>query len=330
MKKIVPSLMLLLTICLTSCGGDQCKTDKRYLVITSFAGMANRLRVLASAKIMGAITDRHVLVDWPLKSNEMTGYWSDFFLNPLILYEDGPLHKQGCSLDHIKGASSDDPDIKNLGRQNDKEAWKVLAELPKFEENIIYFRTTMNFVPDEKFLKRSDFDEQRRLFYQNLSPVGYISERVEYFKKKHDFSSHFMVGVHYRGWQTGAPDRHSNLNPDDQNRYMPDFIREMKEALRKPLSQTHNKSVAFFLATDNQEAKDSILEDATLNPHVFTRGEPADRSTIDAQRSDLVDFFLLGSTEYIIGTNQSSFSDEASHLTRQDRKIDVGENAYKK
>jgi hypothetical protein len=48
------------------------------------------------------------------------------------------------------------------------------------------------------------------------------------------------------------------------------------------------------------------------------------------QQSALVDWFLLGETNYIIGTHQSSFSDEAAYLTKQLRKDNTGGTAYNK
>jgi hypothetical protein len=138
-----------------------------------------------------------------------------------------------------------------------------------------------------------------------------------------------VIGVHYRAWKTGGPDVRDVLISDAENRYLLLFIKTMKNAIGRPLPDTNQKPVAFFLSTDDQQVKSKLLAVPEFKDRIFTRPEKADRSTVRGQESDLVDFFLLGSTNYIIGTNQSSFSDEAAHLTKEDKKEDVGDAAYK-
>lgn len=319
---------LLSSVFFSGCAGD-CDPKGRYLVITTFAGMANRLRILASAKIMAALTDRQLVVDWPVKSDELPGKWTDFFINPLIVFENSSLEKEGCSLSTIKNAQAGDAKIKNLGTQNDAEAQKRLAQITEDKEAIVYFGTSLPFQPDEKYLSGQEYRERRQLFYKSLDPTTLVQKAIKDFKKTHRFDDYFMIGVHYRGWQTGRPDTQSNLIADPTNRYIGDFISEMKKAKAATLADTDGKPVAFFLASDNQDAREKIQAAPELAGAVFTREEEVDRTTIRGQESALVDFFLLGATNYIIGTAQSSFSDEAAHLTKQDKKIDVGQPAYK-
>jgi hypothetical protein len=312
----------------SGCGGN-CYTEDKFLIITTYAGMGNRLRILSSAKVMAAVTGRQLIVDWPLLKKEMPGFWSDFFLNPLINYEQSSLYRQGCPLRSIYKASKNDPNIENLGDQNDATSSKTLADIPAITKNIVYFGTSLPFRPEEQYLSSSEYREKIRLFYRNLDPVKWITDEVNAFKKQYNLDKYFMIGVHYRAWNTGAPDVHGKLISDLEMRYLPDFIQEMKKALAMPLADTDQKEVAFFIASDKKEVKEKLTNEPSFKGHVFYRDIPADRSTIDGQRSDLVEFFLLGETNYIIGTYQSSYSDEAANLTKQGRKINIGQAAYK-
>lgn len=321
-------ISILSAVTLLPACGNKCQTKDRYLVVTTFAGMANRLRLLASAKIMAALTGRQLVVDWPILENEMPGAWKDFFQNPIVTFEDSMLAKQGCRLESITSAESDSV-IKNLGNQNYNDARKVLNVLPQLQEPIVYFASSLNFQPDEQFMPASEYVTKRSLWYKNLDPIPWINDSINAFKKTHKFDDYYMIGIHYRGWQMGAPDVRDAGAPDQSNKYVAEFITKMRAALAKPLSDTNNKPVAFYLSTDNEKAKQDIMAVPEFKDRVFARSEKADRSTIKGQQSDMVDFFLLGATNYIIGTYQSSFSDEAAHLTVQDRKEDIGEAVYK-
>lgn len=155
-----------------------------------------------------------------------------------------------------------------------------------------------------------------------------MQKEIKDFSKKHEFDKYYMIGVHYRSWKTGAPDKHSGLIDDPNDRYVPEFIKEMTDILNKPLNETNNKPVAFFLSSDHTDAKKKIMAEKLFKGRIFTRVAQIERETIQGQQSAMVDFYLLGQTELIIGTFQSSFSDEASWLTKQRRKIPIGKNPY--
>src|SRR5580658_4515937 len=122
--------ILLLLLLLTSCN-HECKPSGRYLVVTPWAGMANRLRTLASAKIMAAITDRELIVDWKVLPNELPGTWKDFFNNSLTTFERSALPSEGCTYKVITTAWKGDPIIKNMGVQNSPELQKNLNNIPE-------------------------------------------------------------------------------------------------------------------------------------------------------------------------------------------------------
>ena len=90
-------------------------------MVRPYAGLSNRLRVLASAKIMAALTDRHLVIDWYSVPDEIPGEWRDFFLNPLTMFNESPLPKEGCTLERITQSQANDPIVKNLGSQNNED-----------------------------------------------------------------------------------------------------------------------------------------------------------------------------------------------------------------
>lgn len=334
--KIIGILLLLIVYASCSDGlvtselflGD-CTTSERFLVVKTYAGMGNRLRILASAKIMAALTDRELLVDWPVIDNEMPGRWKDFFRNSLTMYEDSSLAKQGCLLQKIESAEPGDPIIKNLGSQNDGEGQKRLSKITEDNEPIVYFGTSLNFQPDDKYISNQEYHERYSIFYQNLDPTVWVTQQIKSFKKDHDLENKFMIGVHYRSWATGTPDETQGVTQDLNYKYLPLFISEMQTWLAKTLAETDNKPVAFYLASDSTKVKDEILATPGFKDKVFFSDLPIERSTIRGQESALVDWYLLGNSNFIIGTYQSSFSDEARYLTRQKYKKNIGDAAYK-
>ena len=206
---------------------------------------------------------------------------------------------------------------------------RILGDITKFNEPIVFFATSLPFRPADKYLSDAEYVKKYRAYYKSLDPHLWVTNTVKQFQKEHKFADYFMVGIHYRSWSTGKADDIPSLTIDKEHRYINDFINAINNAAATPLSQTDQKPVAFFLATDDPKIKEKIQAIPGLKNRIFTRNIPIDRSTIYEQESALVDWFLLGSTNYIIGTYQSSFSDEAAHLTKQNRKIDIGNSAFK-
>jgi hypothetical protein len=331
MRNLYIILLAIILLSQLSCGrSDLCQPSGRYLVIKTYAGMANRLRILASARIMAALTDRHLVVHWPINPREMAGTWSDFFLNPLTLFENSPLAlKDHCTLKDISQAYVGDSYIKNLGNLNDAgEGNDRVRKITKDTEPVVYFETSLNFSPDSNDMSSSDYKKRYRDFYENLDPVLRITQAVTKFQKDNDFENKYLIGIHYRSWNSGPADD-VDINRDLEHRYVEDFLKKMKDAVNQPLSDTDNKPVAFFLATDSATIKEKMLASPELAGRIYTAPYEIERDTITGQQNALIDFFLLGKTNYIIGTYQSSFSDEAAHLTVQNRKVDVGAAVYK-
>jgi hypothetical protein len=324
------ALYILLLYVLTftqGCGGGICEPQDRYLVVEPFAGTSNRLRTIASAKIMAAVTERQLVVHWKLFKDEMPALWSQLFKNPLTMFDHSMLLFEGCTLDKITSAEAGNAVIRNLGDQNKTgDSAAGLAHIPEYQEPIVYFATSMGFSPEDKVLSRSEYDKRYLSFYKDLEPNDWIIKQIKQFKKDHDFDNKFMVGVHYRSWNT-VIDTYVTNDPETQ--YLDEFVTEMKRAVALNPASRNNKPVGFFLATDDPKVRAKMLAVKELAGTIVTRHDIIERSTVRGQQSALVDFFLLGSTNFIIGTYQSSFSDEAAHLTIQNRKINIGKAAFK-
>lgn len=301
---------------------------ERYLVVSStIVGMGNRLRVIASAQILAEQTGRMLVVHWPINEH-MPGTWNDFFQNELVTFEKSPLVELDYSMEKLIEAPPYSAVILNLGNRNtDPHIMQAVAQIEKAKHDIVYLHTTLRF--KSNFITRETYRDKMVDFYKKMIPNDYIKKEVSSFINQHKFDNYFMIGAHYRGWHMGETDNNPKLTRDPSNKYLNNFIDLMKQELSRPLDKTNTMPVAFFLATDNQEAKEKLMNDASLKDCIFTRDTPIERDSIRGQEHAMVDFFLLGATNFIIGTCSSSFSDEAAMLTQQAKKIEVGYVPYK-
>lgn len=303
------------------------KFPEKYLLVSIVkAGIGNRLRVIASGQIMADILKRKLIVHWPVNIH-MPGKWQDLFQNPLTMLEDSPLAELGYDLKKIKNTALHDPVVCNLSVQNNKHARQnVLPYLEVFKQPIIYFESTIPF--KVQHMPERSYEKSMNQYYLALKPTADIQEEIDGFKEKYNFNSYFMIGVHYRGWQMGKTDVNEKLTNDPTNKYIEQFVDVMIKEIQEVAKGQQSKPVAFFLAADNNAAKNSLLREPKLAGRIFTRDEDIERDSLQGQSSAMVDFFLLGSTNYIIGTTESSFSRGAARLTVQARKISVGADPY--
>ena len=273
---------------------------KRYLEVTLWTGLANRLRVIGAALIASSYTNRKLIVDWQIVPDEMPGAWCDFFMEDSRFdFEQTSLDEdRGYSLEDIQKAPLGHPVIKNLGSQNSEAGLQRLQKLAEDQERIVYFSTSLYFRLT-KICSPVFFRSLRQLFYKNLVPVERISQAVKKFKEDNEFDKKYMIGVHYRSWATGQPDDKSSCLIKDPNlKYLDLFIDKMKESVASPLFDCENKPVAFFLATDDPLVKDKLLAHPDLKGRIVTTSHVIDRSSIEGTQNGLIDFFLLGATNY--------------------------------
>jgi len=305
-----------------------CKPTQNYLIVRPKLGLANRLRAIASATVMAEITNRKLVIDWRI-DDDLESNWRKLFKEPqLLMFDETDLAQEGCSLKKINETISD-TEINNYDDPTEEGIVKLgfwFPNIPKDKHPIIYMATPWKFRPAEDFLSAEAFDKKYVEFYKTLKPIESIAKAIENFRKIYDFDSKFMIGVHYRSWLSGLADKlDKNVSKDKESKYLGQFLEKMVEAVNMPLAKTKGKPVAFFLATDDPSIKEKLNKEASLKGRIFFRDIKIDRNTLAGQQDALVDWFLLGETNYIIGTKGSSFSDEAAHLTVENRKVEIGE-----
>ena len=299
-----------------------CEPSEKYLILQPSLGLANRLRAIASASVMAKLSKRKLIIDWQI-DDDLESDWRMLFREPKLTFlNESNLMQEGCSREEI--FKSDKAFIINpVTEESFYVRLKWMSEIPSYDSDpIIFIQTAQKFEPQEHFLGKAKFEQQYVDFFKSLRPIDAIAQKINELKKEYHFKEKFMVGVHYRAWSTGGAD--SDVEQDKKGKYINEFIQKMIEAINTHPQETNNKPVAFFLATDDPKIKKKFIENKELQGRIFTREIPIDRQSITGQQDALVDWFLLGDTNYIIGTEGSSFSDEAAHLTKENKKIPIG------
>lgn len=316
--RIVLSLFLLLfgigchSVCNVAC--ENPSNEVRYLAVHQGVGQgfANRMRALASGYVMAKLTSRILILDWQEVPGEIPVTFNDLFKNSFKT----PSHivlPEGWTYDDL--INSDKPDDKIVARyrflyqQDNENRSNMLCSCAKIVVVSSYFR----FLPGDK-----EFEDIKPLYAQflrSLEPVDAISEKVEKFKQENFTKQAHMVGVHFRSFQLGAADA-IYYHPDPEQQYQ-DLICAMDESIKM------DQDTQFFVATDSLPYLERLQE--KYKDRIVSRAKQAERATKEGQQEALVDWYLLGATNYVIGTFQSSFSDEAALLTLTREKIDFGQ-----
>lgn len=155
-------------------------------------------------------------------------------------------------------------------------------------------------------------------FHQRLKPRQDIADNVANFIAA-NFINRNIVGVHYRSWAANVGDKDWNLEVTPTEL----FFREMENAV------CENENTVFYVATDCLENLIKFEEQFPGKIFHFPVHN-VERQTIHGQKCALVDWYLLQNTSYIIGTRQSTFSDEAAIFTKQHKKTELGPYAFAK
>lgn len=254
------------------------------LVFYPQCGLANRLRAIASAKILADYTGRRLLVDWIPSVPECNIAWEDLFVNQLEPY---PLplstFKNGLNLYDDTGSHD--------------FYWDMPQSLAQNKSDIVAVRTFRNFKPKE--MQEEDFKLLRSLFYRSLIPVSTVQKTVNCIQEQY-FKDKEVIGIHIR-----RSDYFSYLRQDPKS-VAPTllFIRRMMRILKT------NPKAKFFLATDDKDEEQTIknhLQDAVI----VHEKDAVSRSTKKGIQDALVDWLLLSRTSRIVGSYRSSFNEEA-------------------
>lgn len=291
--------------------GQRASTQgERYLVLCPRFGLANRLQALASAQIAANITKRKLVLAWETQAKHMPALFEDLFTNDFPRPErvSMPTAVSRYLLD-VEDGNREKPSFDGI--------WTDKSD-------VIHLETFSHFLPDR-------YLPVMARFYRSLEPVRQVRDMLDVGLE----ACAMKIGVHYRSF----------LTPGDAG-YVVGFWSETcfidaveKVIVDQVLSKKDTSAaseIGLVVTSDRPESRIKI--EHALADRLRTRGERVrvlglsidhvDRDSVEAQRESLAEWLLLGRTDIVIGTNQSTFSEEAARLTTHGHKISVGPLAY--
>ncbi len=259
----------------------------RALVIYPRYGLANRLRAIASAKILADYTGRRLFVNWA-RYRKCNAEWGDLFVTPFQRY---PMPLSGFQA----GRNLYDDSIETRRFSQD-----MPLSLVKNNSDVVAVRAFQNFRPPE--MTDEEYKAAKSLFYRSLQPVWVVQKAVGEFQKRF-FEGQHVVGIHIRRTD------HLSFDKRDHKKICPtDFFIEAIERILKARSGTK-----FFLSTDDKKEEQRIMRLFPGSIIVYGK-EEVRRDTLGGMQDALTDWLLLSSTSRIIGSYASSFSEEAASV----------------
>ncbi len=261
----------------------------RVLIVLPMGGLANRLRVLASAKLMAEVTRRKFLVRWWPTPKKCNAAWSDLFVNTLNQYPPRLLkYRERFQPDQVKWLipfrqPEVIPELENIFR----------SDIP-----IVVIKYFGLFKPQE--LAEPDFDSFRSQFYRSLIPIPLIRDAVANILTQ-QFANHEVIGVHIRRTDLGQILKASPQEVSPTTAFI--------EAMEKVLAG--NPKEKFFLATDHLNEEQMFKAHFLDKLIVFGKSE-VNRDTTRGIQEALIDWLLLSKTSMIIRSHRSSFSAESA------------------
>ena len=266
-------------------------------------GLANRLRVLASASILAECTGRNLFVNW-LSSKDCNVEWGELFLNQI------ESHPRPLS-DFRVGINLYDDTVIPMSLYRDIPRLSVSDE-----SHLIAVHTCRNFQPEE--MTNEAYEEAKSLFYRNLRPVDTVRKTISDMQKRY-FEGCDVIGVHIRRKD------HLDFLKKDHRLACPTnmFVEAMEHILRS------NPETKFFLATDDGE-EEKLIRRLFPDAVIVYEKEGFGRNSTKGMQDALVDWVLLSKTSRIIASYASSFSQEAALVNRIKTDVIVREEELSK
>jgi hypothetical protein len=265
------------------------------LVLYPKGGLANRLRAVASAKILADYTGCKLLVNW-IPSVVCNVSWEELFENTI---EHCPLP---ISSFHVGADRYEDdsflPEIilRTRTRDPDDFYWVMPWSLTNDKSDMIALHTCLNFRVAE--MTNESHKAAKSLFYRSLRPISVIEKAVRDMQRY--FEGRDVVGIHIR--------RRDHLSPakKDPKLVCPTdlFIAAIKEVLEI------KSDTKFFLCTDDMK-EERLITKLFRDAVIVYEKDTVSRGTKKGMQDALVDWLLLSMTSKIIGSYSSSFSEEA-------------------
>lgn len=252
------------------------------LIIQPIGGLCNRMRAINSARILSGKLGQKLTVIW-FVNRELGCPFEEIFcstdafrvINIHSKWDIRKLFYQGLAF--LFGIFVDNEWI----RSNREGESLRDASSSRLKTLITYIATEEHFYPCHD--------------YSPFMPAEKVQERIDSFKAKLGESS---VGVHIR--------RTDNLPSIDKSS-TESFISSMKEAL------SADPKTVFYLATDDLNEEERLREQF---PHKILSNRERDlsRDSIAGIQDAMIDLYCLASTNKIIGSYFSSFTDIAADM----------------
>lgn len=273
--------------------------EEKFLVVTSGKGhgLSNRLRVLASASVIAKQTGRTLVLNWQPSEKELPARFNDLYTNKIPSIEDKDINLAQAKKINLNTLNIDGVIKTNISKDDSAKTIEIES----------YFR----FINQGHFF--SDIQDDYVGFLRSLDPVDIVKKRVSEFIEKHPQTS-TCTGVHFRGFVLSADNRFKGKNSLEKRRA--NFLSTLNRVYEE------SGQTCFFVATDDRSMLEQIKGIFTQN--VFHQELQVSRASIEDVYNSMVDWYLLAHTYKIVGTEDSSFSDEASLLTKSGIKIGVG------
>ncbi len=271
--------------------------SEKYLIVWPDGGLANRLRTLASAHVFAEKTNRKLILDWH-KQDVFSADFDELFDSKIPTIEQ--LFKQ---------TDVNSSEFKHLD-PTDTDFMKAYSG----DERVIYVHSGFNFTTPS--LGFDEFIEEYIEFYRSLVFKPSIAKSVKEFSKNNGFNNGKVVGVHVRSWGLSNDDNRASIGTREA--ILNEFALEMQKAV------TADPQILFFVATDNPDNIEKLRTKIGSDKILSYSNDSVQRSSLEDLKRAITEFLLLSKTRYIIGTYQSSFSEEAALLTQECRKINVG------
>ncbi|MBF0208050.1 MAG: hypothetical protein HQK53_14320 [Oligoflexia bacterium] len=307
--------------------------DKKYLIVEVNSGLYNRVSAVATAFAWAAMCNRELILIWKssFARGQTPGVWKNFFSAPSIkeiseidgLEEALTTYFSGRVAARVLAKTSDSNKItqwklirafalsmkrghgmfSHTQSENGDELYQYFL-ICQGPSSVFYMQEYAPIIPRGELFDFSLFRQKYVEFYQKLTPVPEAKEAINGLAR--NFEGKRVVGIHHRSFNPHIePNQwqhlHTGIIP-------PELFEKMDEALRE------NPNTYFFIATDNlstiAEFEQRYPEKILHYPH-----ERVERDNVNSQLGAVIDATLLGKTEYIIGTQQSTLSDEAAVLT---------------
>jgi len=290
----------------TFIGDKDDHSSQKYLIINPRSGLANRMRALASAYVMAVTTGRELVIDWKSNPQETpVDSLNHLFENDSLRELDHDIQSR-CGDERVFLSWEDS----GYGDQA-PFVYNRLSNLPFVKNKCVEVESFNNFKPNH--ITEELYFKLYRNFYANHKYVSEIQNIVTNVYANR-MAGKRVVGVHHRSF-TLTNDWHPT----------PDYFSVYYELMNGLIAK--DPQVLFFVSADSVEFKKKLQNKFGNRIITIEHGRIA-RDNLQDSRNSVVDWNLLAKTEFIIGTYQSSFSEEAALLTATSRKINIGRSRY--